>query len=259
LPANEAALKNRKILEVTNLTETRPERIKSFEAGYKSILLDNKLVVDIDAYVNQYVDFLGQVEVAVPYLPGTGKPVTQATVGSDEAVNAMLAANRNAQQTRYRVYTNAKNTYNNFGSSLGLTYNFFQTYTVAGSLSYNDISENKHSDYFVTGFNTPNLASNLSFGNREILKNLGFNIVWKWQDSFQWESPLVNGAVPSFNTFDAQVSYRSLQAKAIVKIGGTNIFNKKYFQYAGGPTLGGLYYVALTFDGLFKQKKAAGR
>lgn len=253
LPANEAALKNRSLLEVTSLGETRPERINSFEAGYKSILLDNKLVVDIDAYVNQYEGFLGQVEVSVPYQAGIGRPFSQVPVGSDEAVIAMLAANRSAQQTRYRVYTNAKNKYNNFGSSLGLTYNFFQKYTLAGSLSYNDISANKQSDYFVTGFNTPNLTTNLSFGNREIVKNLGFNIVWRWQDSFQWESPLVNGAVPSFNTFDAQVSYRFTQAKAIVKAGGTNIFNRKYFQYAGGPNLGGLYYIALTFDGLFKQ------
>ncbi|MBC7744746.1 MAG: TonB-dependent receptor [Flavobacterium sp.] len=252
LPANEAALKNRNLLAITSLAETRPERINSFEAGYKSILLNNKLVVDLDAYANQYVGFLGQVEVSVPYQSGSGKPVNQVTVGSDEAVIAMLAANRNAQQTRYRVYTNAKNTYNNFGSSLGLTYNFYKKYTFAGSLSYNDISENKQSDYFVVGFNTPNLATNLSFGNREIIKNLGFNMVWKWQDAFQWESPLVNGLVSSFNTFDAQVSYRLPKVKAIVKTGGTNIFNSKYFQYAGGPTLGGLYYIALTFDGLLK-------
>jgi iron complex outermembrane recepter protein len=252
LAARDAALKNRNLLQITRLEETRPERINSFEAGYKSILLDNKLVVDIDAYVNQYEGFLGQVEVSVPYRAGDGRPVTQATVGSDEAVVAMLAANRTGQQTRYRVYTNAKNVYNNFGSSLGLTYNFYQKYTVAGSVSYNDITKNKQSDFFVTGFNTPNLATNVSFGNRQIAKNLGFNIVWKWQDGFLWESPLVTGQVPSFNTFDAQVSYRLTGTKALIKAGGTNIFNKDYVQYAGGPTLGGLYYIALTFDSLFK-------
>ncbi|MEO5910925.1 MAG: TonB-dependent receptor [Pelobium sp.] len=247
LTPQQAALKNRNLLEGTNLSATRPERINSLEAGYKSVLLDNKLVVDLDAYLNQYDGFLGQVEVSVPYTSGFGQ---QVKVGSDEAVYAMIRANRDKQQTRYRVYTNAKNRYNNYGSSFGLTYNFYQKYTVSGSVSYNAISENKQKDVFVTGFNTPNWATNFSFGNREIAKNLGFNIVWKWQDAFLWESPLVNGEVKAFNTFDAQVTYKVPQAKATVKAGGTNIFNTKYVQYAGGPTLGGLYYVAITFDGL---------
>ncbi len=247
LTTNAAALKNRSLLEVTNLSPTRPERINSFEFGYKSVLLDNKLVLDIDAYVNQYNGFLGQVEVAVPYATGLS---SQVKVGSDEAVVAMVQSNRNTQQTRYRVYTNAKNQYNNYGSSLGLTYNFYRQFTIAGNVNYNDISENKSKDVFVTGFNTPNWATNISFGNREIVKNLGFNVLWKWQQSFLWESPLVNGQVPAFHTFDAQVTYRIPQNKATIKLGGTNIFNKNYVQYAGGPTLGGLYYVAVTFDGL---------
>ena len=54
---------------------------------------------------------------------------------------------------------------------------------------------NKTNDIFVTGFNTPEWSTNLSFGNREIVKNIGFNIVWRWQDAFLWESPLVTGAV----------------------------------------------------------------
>jgi len=242
-----AAYANRNLLEVTNLGETRPERINSFEVGYKSVLLENKLVVDIDAYINQYDGFLGQVEVAVPYAPGLQD---QVTVGSDEAVIAAIQANRNTQQTRYRVYTNAKNKYDNYGSSLGLTYNFYKKFTISGNVNYNNISENKEKDVFVTGFNTPNWASNLSFGNREIAKNVGFNVVWKWQESFLWESPLVNGTVPAFNTFDAQVTLRVPKQKANVKVGASNIFNNNYVQYAGGPTLGGLYYVALTFDGL---------
>ncbi|WP_304065765.1 TonB-dependent receptor [Pedobacter glucosidilyticus] len=246
---NAAALQNRDLLEVTNLGETRPERINSFEVGYKSVLLENKLVVDIDAYINEYDGFLGQVEVAVPYRAGSNL-TEQVTVGTDEAVLASVQTNRNNQQIRYRVYTNAKNRYTNYGSALGLTYNFYQKFTIAGNINYNDITENKNRDIFVTGFNTPNWATNLSFGNREIVKNLGFNIGWRWQESFLWESPLVNGTVPAFHSFDAQVTYKVPQAKANIKLGGTNIFNRNYVQYAGGPTLGGLYYLALTFDGL---------
>jgi len=252
---DEAALANRKLLEVANLPKARPEKITSFEIGYKSVLLNNKLVVDIDAYSNVYDGFLGQVQVYVP----TGE-----TVGSDAAVLAMLDRNRDATaatattaaskgQDRYRVYTNAKNTYHNFGSALGVTYNFYKKYTLGGNISFNEMKSNATNDIFVTGFNTPRWNTNLSFGNRAIAKNIGFNIVWKWQDSFLWESPLVTGNVAAYSTVDAQLTYHVPSAKASIKWGGANIFNHRYLQYAGGPTIGALYYVAITFDGLFNK------
>ena len=77
-------------------------------------------------------------------------------------------------------------------------------------------------------------------------------MVWRWQDAFLWESPLVTGGVSAYSTIDAQVSYRIPAAKATIKTGGANILNHRYIQYAGGPTLGALYYVAVTLDGLLK-------
>ena len=256
LSANDAALKNRALLETTNLSPTRPERINSFEVGYKSVLFDNTLVVDIDAYTNQYDGFLGQVEVAVPYLSTDGKypdDAKQVQVGSDDAVISMLAANRNPRQKRYRVYTNAKQKYNNYGSSLGLTYNFYKKFTVGGNLNYNNITANKEKDVFVTGFNTPKWATNITFGNREVVKNLGFSVVYRWQQAFQWESPLANGAIPAYHTFDAQVSYKLPEIKSTFKLGGTNVLNNRYIQYAAGPTIGALYYFSITVDGLLKK------
>ncbi len=238
LSSNDAALKNRALLDATNLSATRPEQIVSIEFGYKSVLLNNKLVLDFDLYTNEYDGFLGQVEVSVP---NSGK------IGSDESIIDMLASNR-LRQTRYRVFTNAKNKYRNYGSALGVTYNFYKKFTVSGNVNYNDIKTNKESDVFVTAFNTPNWIVNLSFGNREVVKNIGFNLVWKWQDSFLWESPLANGTVPSFNTIDAQVSFKIPKLKSSLKIGGSNLFNNRYIQYAAGPTIGGLYYGAVTFD-----------
>jgi hypothetical protein len=237
-----AALKNRSLLQVTQLSPTRPERINSFEAGYKSVLLNNKLVLDIDAYMNDYNGFLGQVEVSVP---------NSGTIGSDPSVTDMVAANR-SRQTRYRVFTNAKNTYRNYGAALGVTYNFYKKFTISGNINYNDIKANQQSDVFVTAFNTPNWITNLSFGNREIIKNIGFNIVWKWQDAFRWESPLANGDIPAYQVLDAQVTVRFPKLKSSVKLGGANIFNRRYIQYAAGPTIGALYYAAITVDGLIK-------
>ncbi len=240
LTVNDAALKNKALLEITNLAPTRPERINSFEAGYRSVLLGHKVVVDADAYYNRYDGFLGQVEVAVPV---SGK------VGTDPSVLDMLAANR-TKQTRYRVYTNAKNKYDNYGASLGLTYNFYKKWTIAGNVNYNKLIENKQKDVFATGFNTPNWVSNLSLGNRELVKNFGFNIVWRWQNAFYWESPLANGDVAAYNTVDAQVNYRVPKIRTTIKVGGSNLLNHRYIQYAAGPTIGGLYYASFTIDGL---------
>ncbi|RPD40049.1 TonB-dependent receptor [Chitinophaga barathri] len=240
MTANDAALKNKALLDITALSPTRPERINSFEVGYRSVLLGNKIVVDADAYYNRYDGFLGQVEVAVP---ATDK------VGTDASVLDMLAANR-TKQTRYRVYTNAKNTYDNYGASLGVTYNFHKKWTVAGNLNYNDIVDNKKSDVFATGFNTPDWVSNLSFGNRELFKNFGFNVVWRWQNTFYWESPLANGDVPAFSTVDAQANYRLPKLKTTIKVGGSNLLNHRYIQYAAGPTIGALYYATIAVEGL---------
>lgn len=247
-----AALANRNLLQVANLPKAQPEGISSFEAGYKGVLFDNKVIVDLDAYSNIYTGFLGQVQVFVP---------KGATVGSDAAVLAMLDRNRDPTtataataasggQDRYRVYTNAKNKYHNYGSALGITYNFYKSYSIAGNASYNKLEANQSSDIFVTGFNTPILSTNFSFGNREVIKNVGFNIIYKWQQGFLWESPLVTGSISAIHTFDAQVSLRVPQYKANFKLGATDFLNRRYIQYAGGPTLGGLYYLAITFDGL---------
>jgi outer membrane receptor protein involved in Fe transport len=253
--SDSAALANRNLLQVANLPNARPEKINSYEIGYRSALLKNKLVIDFDAYSNHYDGFLGQVQVFVPH----GE-----TVGSDAAVLAMLDRNRDANagtattapsqgQDRYRVYTNAKNSYHNFGSALGVTYNFYKKFTVAGNVSFNKMKSNSTNDIFVTGFNTPEWSTNLSFANREIVKNVGFNVVWRWQDGFLWESPLVTGGIAAFNTIDAQVSFRFPKMKSYLKLGGTDILNHRYLQYAGGPTIGALYYAAITVDGLLNK------
>ncbi len=254
-----AALANRALLVPGSLPKGRPEGITSFEVGYKVVLGNNKLFIDFDAYTNTYEGFLGQVQVFVPI----GE-----TIGTYAAVLAMIDRNRDAQpakeatptseataasngQDRYRVYTNAKNKYTTYGSSLGLTYNFYKTFTISGNLNYNKIKGNSTPDLFITGFNTPDWTTNVSIGNRAITKNIGFNVVWKWQDSFLWESPLVTGKIEAINNVDAQVTLRLPSAKSSIKFGGTNVFNNRHIEYAGGPTIGALYYVAWTVENLF--------
>ncbi|ASW73490.1 energy transducer TonB [Chryseobacterium piperi] len=233
---NQAALDNRQLLVVANLPRLQPEKINSFEVGYKSVFFNNKLVLDWDFYYNIYEGFLGQVEVAVP---------RNGNVGSDQAVLDM--ANR-SQQNRYRVYTNSNNSYKSYGTSLGIRYNIVNNYNINVNVSYNDLASNNNSDLFITAFNTPKWMTNVSIGNREVIKNIGVTLVARWQNSFLWESPLASGKIPAYYTIDAQATWKLPEIHANVKIGATNLLNRRYFQYAAGPEIGGLYYLAFTYD-----------
>ncbi|MGK6343491.1 TonB-dependent receptor [Chryseobacterium sp. DT-3] len=236
LNQNQAALKNRALLSAANLPKLQPEKVTSFEIGYKSALFDSRLVIDWDFYYNVYEGFLGQVEVAVP---------KNENIGSDHAVLAMLDRSK---QDRYRVYTNSNSKYKSLGTSLGIRYNLVKNYNVNVNVSYNDLVSTNTSDLFITAFNTPKWAVNLSVGNREIIKNIGFTVAARWQNSFLWESPLASGNIPAYYTIDAQATWKIPEIKASVKIGATNLLNRRYFQYAAGPEIGGLYYVAFTYD-----------
>ncbi len=242
LTKNNAILKNKNLLEVANLQTLKPEHIQAIDFGYKSVLFNNKLVVDIDAYYNIEKGFLGQVEVAVP---NTG------AVGTDSSAYDAYTKSRN---TRYRVFTNARNTYFSYGGAIRLSYNFYETYSISGNINYNDLQSQTQNDIFITGFNTAKWSTNIQFGNRELFENFGFNIIWKWQENYKWESPLATGNVPSFNTFDAQISYKLPKINTSIKVGGTNVLNTRYYQYAAGPTIGALYYFSLTYDLKFTGK-----
>ncbi|MBK1896732.1 TonB-dependent receptor [Chryseobacterium paridis] len=233
---NQAALDNKNLLAVANLQKLQPEKINSFEVGYKSVFFNSKLVLDWDFYYNIYEGFLGQVEVAVPK---NGK------VGSESAVLDMIDRSK---QDRYRVYTNSNSTYKSYGTSLGVRYNIVKNYNINANISYNDLASNNNSDLFITSFNTPKWMVNVSVGNREIIKNIGFTLVARWQNNFLWESPLASGKIPAYYTIDAQATWKLPEINANVKIGATNLLNRRYFQYAAGPEIGGLYYLTFTYD-----------
>jgi len=240
-----AAAQNASILKVANLDPIVPEQIHAFEAGYKSVLFDNKVFVDVDGYYNSYKHFIGQVEVAVPQSGDVNNPTSGVLL-------QMLDKNK---QNRYRVWTNSKSTVQNYGAAVALSYNFYKTYTISGNVNYNKLAQDKtKDDALIPGFNTPRWFTNVSFGNRAVLPNVGFNIVWHWQDTFYWQNLFGNGDVPAYNTVDAQVSYQLPKLSTTIKVGGSNILNTAYFQYVGGPTMRGLYYVTITYDGVFKKK-----
>lgn len=62
----------------------------------------------------------------------------------------------------------------------------------------------------------------------------------------------VSQDVDAISTIDAQISYLIPNYKATFKVGGSNLLNNEHSLSGGGPNLGAIYYVSLTFDQLFR-------
>ena len=215
----------------------KPEQIQSFEIGYKGIL-GNRLMVDAAYYHNIYDDFIAQFRVrraAGPVnLDNPADPVAPSLLSGDAS-------------NTFQLYTNIDETVRSHGAVLGLDFSLPNNFLISTNYSWNRLITERD-EGFVFDFNTPEHKVNLSFGNRRLTDNLGFNLTFRWQGEFNWTSTFTSGNVPAVSTFDAQVSYRVPNLKSIVKVGGSNITNNRHVLNAGGPNLGAIYYVSFTFD-----------
>lgn len=249
IDSRSAVIKNSEILVRNEYTYLVPEEIKTIDFGYKANLLDNRLYVDTDLYFNQYKNFIDQIEIAVPKTGTIG-------VANGEVDPTWFEMENNSTHSRYRMWTNSKSLYQNFGFSLGLSYNFLRKMVISGNYSHAQLIKIDRRDIGLeTAFNTPKHILNLNLTDRELMRNLGYSIAWRFQSAFEWKAPLASDTVVSYQIIDAQVSYKLPTIKTSLKLGGTNLLNKGYTQYTGGPQIGGFYYLALTMDGLGKSNK----
>ncbi len=220
-------------LVVANVGYVKPERLSSTEIGYKGVFM-GKILVDLNAYWTTYNDFLsGQIVALAVGTTQQNKPVSAGTL--------------------YSLHSNATETINSTGIGLGLSYNLPKNFVLSGNYNYASFTPpaNQSPD-FISGFNTPTNKYNVGISNRKIAKNLGFNMNFRYQDGFLWQSSYGTWNVPKFGVFDAQVSYKIAQAKTMVKIGGTNIGGGDYRTNLGAPFVGQTYYISLTFDEFLK-------
>jgi len=248
IPKNTAINNEKNMLVQSTYHYIQPEHLNSFELGYKGVLAENKLFIDVDYYFNVYNNFIGQLDATQPIRGTIGE-----SGGSNDST-AYFAYTGGTSVRKYKMWTNSKSLVSNQGIDLGLSYNLYKKYNITANISYAAINQINSSDAFTPAFNTPKWITNVSFGNREILKNTGFNIVWHWQDAFYWNSPLANGIVKAYNTIDAQINYRFTKINTNVKLGGTNILNSYHTQYIGGPAIGGFYYVTFVIENLLAKK-----
>ncbi|TAE38681.1 MAG: TonB-dependent receptor [Runella slithyformis] len=234
-----------------NFSEFKPERVRTFEIGYKG-LISNKLLIDFYYYNSTYQDFIGSTTL----IQNAGQATQQA----------------------YSMPTNYDQDIKSQGFGIGLDYSLPKNFTVSANVSNNTLNaggvkmlsgeKNKNilEDGFQVGFNTPKYRYNVTFGNR----NLGgsgwsFNVVWRHQDEFEWLSSLGSNSInitsdarnrpviPAYGTLDAQISKKLSGLKSILKIGGSNLTGVQYTTGWGNPTVGSMYYVGLTFDELLNK------
>ncbi|NTD95590.1 TonB-dependent receptor [Agrobacterium tumefaciens] len=199
----------------------RPESVQSYELGYKGLIMPN-LLIDAYGYYNIYKDFITAVDV----YQNVG------TLASPTFV-------------KFGVPVNAAGEVTSYGAALGLDY-LINKWTLSGNVSYNQIGDLPVN--YINDFNTPKIRFNLGLGNREIIKNFGFNVSYRWQDKFYWNSSFASGDVPAYSSLDAQVSLQIPSVKSAIKLGGSNVMNKYYITSYGNPAAGAIYYISYSFN-----------
>ena len=217
------------LLETANIEYVKPERLVAYEFGYKGIIA-NSIMLDINGYYSSYSDFIGGEIIASK----------EAASHRGDAISA---------GSLFSPYVNSSDEVTSYGVGVGFTYNVFKGYTVNGNYNYAKFPNESNADGdFRAGFNTPEHKFNIGLGNREVFNNFGFNVNFRWQEQFIWESTFGIWTVPEFGVFDAQVNYKISSLRTIIKLGGTNLLGGDYRTNLGAPFVGKQYYISLTFD-----------
>lgn len=199
-----------------------PEKVTALELGYKGLSFHKMLFVDAYIYKNEYNGFLA---------------------------NQLLAQNPfTPEEKRYQTMISTNELVSSYGWAFGADLNLKRGYYLKGNIAYNKIDDGPYQDGRQSRYNTPDYRFNIGFGNRQIIKNVGMHVNYRWQNEFLWESNFGVAQMPAFGTLDANVAIKVPNIKSIVKIGGSNLLNKYYTTSFGSAQIGGLYYISLSFD-----------
>ena len=225
------------LLVVGNSDVVKPEKITSFEVGYRGKL--DKVTVDMSVYYNKYQDFISGEVVSAPFYGTAGT--------NDISVDAI--SNRDFRD--YQTYNNSEADVNSYGGSIGLDVKVLGGFDLSGSYTYTkqDFDQAAFPD-FITSFNTPEHKTKLSFGNTELVKNVGFNVAWRWSDNYYWQATFGNGDIPAYHVLDAQVNFTIPSLKSSLKLGATNLLGDEYFTAIGVGSIGSMYYASWTINNL---------
>lgn len=124
--------------------QLKPEAISSYELGYKGLLKEGKMLIDMYGYYGQYQDFIGRKLVAQ----------------FKDGVPTSLSDTSNRY---YSLPVNSTDKVKTFGFGLSVDYRLQRNFSIGANVSSDqlqDVPEN-----FVAYFNSPKYKANLSFSN----------------------------------------------------------------------------------------------
>jgi len=223
--------------EAADISIVQPEQVTAVEMGYRARL--GKVIVDLNGYYNIYDKFISNETVLVPLYGEVG----------DNSLS--LLALQQGDYKAFQTYTNSDADVKSYGAAIGLGTKILGNFDLDGNYTFADEDFDQASaPDFRTSFNTPKHKVKVSFGNTELIKNLGFNINYRWSDSFVWQATFADGKVPAYSVVDAQINYTIPIIKSTLKVGAANIGNNEYFTAFGTGLIGSQYYVSLTINNL---------
>ncbi len=210
--------------------DLKPESLSSFEAGFKGLMMQGKLLLDVYGYYGTYKDFLGR-KVTVQQ-SGTAIALKDTSLGR-----------------RLSIPVNSTDNVKTYGFGLSLDYRLPLNFTIGGNVA-SDILKDVPTN-FVAFFNAPKYKANVNVGNSGFGpgKRLGFNVAYRYQGGFLYQGDFATGNLPAVQTLDAQVSLKLPKAnKSIIKLGATNLLNQYYYNAIGNSQIGGLYYLSFGYN-----------
>lgn len=222
-------------LRYFNADPVQPERVKTFEVGYRTTLFD-RLYIDAGYYFNIYDDFIGF------------------NIGIDAEFSDFGLPTQNDV---YRISTNSKNQVLTQGMSAGFNYYFNTYYKISGNYSWNKLVKSEDDDPIIPAFNTPEHKYNLGISGRNVpvnfggfrIQSMGFNLNYKWVQGFVFEgSPQFTGNIDNYGLLDAQISFDIKKINSTIKFGASNILDNQAFQTYGGPRIGRLAYASILYE-----------
>ncbi|MDE3743076.1 TonB-dependent receptor [Maribacter polysaccharolyticus] len=218
-----------------NTALIKPEKVTALELGYRGQW--GPVVLDISGYYNDYQDFISQKIVLVPKYGEAG----------DGGLS--LLALQNGDYQPFNVYTNSLAEITSYGVTAGLEAQVFGNFDFGLNYTFSNFDFDEASDPdFQPQFNTPKHKVKASFGNTALFENFGFNVNYRWTDTYFWQNSFATGDIPSFSVLDAQVNYTVPSIKSIFKLGASNVLGEEYVTALGTGYIGSQFYISWTIN-----------
>jgi outer membrane receptor for ferrienterochelin and colicin len=238
-------------LRKTNVDYVKPEQVKAFEIGYRSLI--RNVSIDVNAYYNVYNNFIGNLNVVAPlygtasesfnFSQGVADPIPYLSNKPVQSLHALSSGNYRV----YQLYTNTDVEIKSLGLGLGLSNKVYKDFEVGVNYNYSQFNFDQEKDpSFEAGFNTPKHRVKATLGNEKVFANFGFNLSGRWNSAYLWQSTMADGMIESATVIDAQINYSIPSIKSVFKIGAANIGGKEYTQVIGAGSIGQQYFASFT-------------